>query len=262
MKKYCKKGGNIMVRDYSETLYSEIADWYDETRWEGKGEFIDLLQKELLYSVLEKCSIKKGDKILDIGAGTGRFVIPFAKKGYDAYGIDISEEMLQRAKNKAGDLPNLHLEKANAKNMPFSDNYFEFVTAYRVLVHIPDYEDAVKEIYRVLKPGGFALVEFNNKYSLSGLGKLLRQLRKMFGVAEETDAKIVSRYRLSKSFLNAGFEIEKIYHQFFISEVLYRYLPKQTLELLKRVDVILSNSIFGSIATRFIVLAKKPQIGD
>ena len=250
-----------MAGHYSETLYSEIADRYDETRWGRKGEFIDLLQKELLYRILEKYGIKKNDKILDIGAGTGRFVIPFAKKGYDAYGIDISENILQIAKNKARDLPNLHLEKANAKNIPFPDNYFDFITSYRVLVHIPDYEIVIKEIYRVLKPGGYALLEFNNKYSLSGIGKLLRQLRKILSIPEETDTQIVSRSKLFKSFSNAGFEIEKIYRQFFISEVLYRYLPKQMLELVKSVDVVLSNSILGNIATRFIVLAKKPQIG-
>lgn len=251
-----------MAKHYSETLYSEIADRYDETRWEGKGEFIDILQKELLYKVLEKCGIKKEDKILDVGAGAGRFVIPFAKKGYNTYGIDISENILQIAKNKARDLPNLHLEKANAKNMSFPDNHFDFITSYRVLVHIPDYEGVIKEIYRVLKPGGYTLIEFNNKYSLSRIGKLLRSLRKALGIPEETDAQIVSRSTLFKSFCNAGFEIEEIYSQFFISEVLYRFLPRQMLELVKRVDEVLSNSILGGIATRFIVLAKKPQIWD
>lgn len=249
-----------MVRHYSETLYSEITDEYDETRWHGKGQFIDLLQKELLYKVLENCGIKNANRILDVGAGTGRFVIPFAKKGYDTYGIDISENMLQIAKNKAGDLPNLHLEKANAKNIPFPDNYFDFITSYRVLIHIPDYEIVVKEMYRILKPDGYVLVEFNNKYSLSGIGKLLRQLRKMLGVPEETDTQLVSRSELFDSFSDMGFEIEKIYHQFFISEVLYRYLPKQTLKLVKMVDVVLSNSILGNVATRSIVLARKPQI--
>ena len=258
MNKYCKGGYNTMAKHYSETLYSEIADKYDETRWQGKGEFIDLLQKDLLYKILEKCGAQKGDKILDVGAGTGRFVIPFSKKGYDTYGIDISEEMLQRAKNKAGNLPNLHLKTANASSIAFQDNYFDFITSYRVLVHIPDYEDVVKEIYRVLKPGGYTIIEFNNKYSLSGIGKLVRRLRKVLGIPEETDAQIVSRSTLFKSFYNAGFKIEKIYRQFFISEVLYRFLPRQMLELVKSVDEVLSNSILGSIATRFIVLAKKP----
>lgn len=251
-----------MDRPYSEILYSKIAENYDETRWQGKGEFIDLLQKDLLYKILEKCGAKNGDKILDVGAGTGRFVIPFAKKGYDTYGIDISGNMLQIAKDKAREFPNLHLEEANVKDMSFPNNYFEFVTAYRVLIHIPDYENVIREIYRVLKHGGYAIIEFNNKYSLSGIGKLIRILRKMLDIPEETDTQIVSRSTLFKSFSNAGFEIEKIYRQFFISEVLYRHLPNKMLELVKSADVVLSNSILGSIATRFIVLAKKPQIGD
>lgn len=251
------KDGNIMEKHYSETLYSEIAEDYDETRWEGNGEFIDLLQKELLYRILNKCGVEKNDKILDVGVGTGRLILPFVEKGFDTYGIDISEKMLEIIWNKIGFLSNLHLEKANAKNLPFQDNFFDFVTSYRVVIHIPDYENVIKEVFRVLKPNGYAIIEFNNKYSLSGLGRLLRHLRRIVGMPEETNTQIVSRSVLIKSFSEAGFEIEKIYPQFFISEIMYKLLPSQTLKFLGKADLFLCNSFLGRFATRFIVLSRK-----
>lgn len=246
-----------MEEHYSETLYSKIAHDYDKTRWEGKGKYIDLLQKELVYDILNKCGAKKDDKILDVGVGTGRLVIPFVEMGFDTYGIDISEQMLEIVKNKIGYLPNLHLDKANAKNIPFQDNFFDFVTSYRVIIHIPDYEKVIEEIHRVLKPNGYAIIEFNNKYSLSGMGQLFRRLRKIFGVPEETDTQIVSRSMLIESFSEAGFEIEKIYPQFIISEILYKLLPMQTLLFFRKIDLFLCNSFLGKFATRFIVLSRK-----
>lgn len=245
-------------RHYSETVYLKIADNYDETRWQQKnGRFIDAIQKELLYKILLECDIQNGNKVLDVGAGTGRFVLEFAENGYYTHGIDISEKMLQKAKNKGDQLSNLYLEKGDAKHLPFPCNYFDFVTSYRTMIHIPDYEKAIEEIYRVLKPGGYTLLEFNNKYSLSGLGKLLRQLRKIFGMHLEIDPHVSSSFELHNLFSNVGFEIKKIYHQFFMSELVYRYSPKQTLKLLKYIDRILCSSVLGYFTTRYIVLARK-----
>ena len=247
-----------MPEHYSETLYSEIAGQYDETRWQGKGAFIDSLQKELLYRILKQCGIKKGSKILDVGAGTGRLVIPFAGEGYDTYGIDIAEDMLQVARDKAEDMKNLHLEVADARKMPFADDHFDFITSYRVLIHIPEYEVVLKEMFRLLKLGGYAVFEFNNKYSLSGVARIVRRLRRVLGKPVSTDTQVVSVSALSRSLANAGFAVEKIHHQFFISEVVFRYLPEPTLKFLKGIDKVSSGSFLGGLSTRFIVLAKKP----
>lgn len=248
---------NNMEKHYSETLYSEIAQDYDKTRWEGNGKFIDLIQKELLFNILKKCGAKKINKILDVGAGTGRFVIPFAKMGFDTYGIDISQKMLDVIINKTEHFQNIHLYNANAKNIPFQDNYFDFVTSYRVIIHIPDYEKVIQEVYRVLKPNGYAIIEFNNKYSISGFGKILRGFRRIFGIPEETDTQIVSQSILIQSFNDIGFEVEKIYPQFFISELLFKFLPTSTLMILRKVDSLLCNSFLGKFSTRFIVLSRK-----
>lgn len=248
---------NNMEKHYSETLYSEIAHDYDKTRWEGKGQFIDHMQKELLFDILNKCGTKKSTKILDIGAGTGRFVIPFSKMGFDTYGIDISQKMLDVIINKTEKIQNLHLYNANAKNIPFQDNFFDFVTSYRVIIHIPDYEKVIQEVYRVLKPNGYAIIEFNNKYSISSFGKLLRSFRRIFGFPEETDTQIVSQSMLIQSFNDIGFEVEKIYPQFFISEVLFKISPNSILVALKKVDLFICNSFLGKFSTRFIVLSRK-----
>jgi len=252
-------GGNEMEKKhYSETFYSEIADIYDTTRWKGKGEFVDALQKKLLYQILEKENINPRDSILDIGAGTGRFVLPLTEAGYVMYGLDISERMLKIAKSKSRDEA-LNLVVANAKAIPFKDNTFDCIISYRTLIHIPDYKNVIKEISRVLKPGGTAILEFNNKFSISTLARMRRKLRRILKTSKVvTDPHVVSYFELRKSCLDTDVKIRKIYHQFFILEVFFRNFPAKFLKILAKVDTQLSKCwLTRPFATRLIVVIKK-----
>jgi len=248
----------VVERHYSETLYSEIADRYDATRWQGKGIFIDALQKKLLYRILEEENIALGNSILDIGAGTGRFIFPLREAGYAMYGIDISERMIKIAKSKAKG-ETLNLITANAKAIPFKDSTFNCVISYRTLIHIPAYKGVVKEISRVLKPDGIAILEFNNKFSISTLGKVRRGLRRILKASSViSDPQVVSYSELHKSCLGTDLKLEKIHRQFFISEVFLRKSPAKSLKILEKIDTQLSRCRLTKLfATRLIVVFKK-----
>lgn len=89
-------------------------------------------------------------KVLDFGCGSGLFVSELAEHGYEAYGLDISEEavkfgLLQGRKN---------LGVIDAHKIDFPDNTFDAVFGMAVLEHLEDESWALKEIERVLKPGG------------------------------------------------------------------------------------------------------------
>lgn len=247
-----------MERYYSETLYSEIADTYDATRWKGKGKFIDALQKKLLYRILGEENITVGNSILDIGAGTGRFVLPLREAGYAMYGIDISERMIKIAKSKAKS-EILNLITANAKAIPFKDSTFNCVISYRTLIHIPAYKGIFMEISRVLKPGGIAILEFNNKFSISILGKAYRELRRILKASGAfSGPQVVSYSELHKSCSRTDLKIEKIHHQFFIPEMFLRNSPAKYLKILERIDARLSKcQLTNFFATRLIVVVKK-----
>lgn len=103
---------------------------------------------------------KAGSSILDVGCGTGRTTIPLKKMGYRALGIDLVPEMIESAKkiveNKKMDI---NYEVGDAARLRYKDNYFDNVIfSTNGFGQIPSEEkrqNAIKEIYRVLKPGGY-----------------------------------------------------------------------------------------------------------
>ncbi len=90
-------------------------------------------------------------QILDIGCGSGANL--FLLKDYgDVYGVDISELGIDCAKKRG--LTNLTI--GSADNLPYKDNYFDFVISVQVFCNIPESDlKAWKEAYRVIKPGGY-----------------------------------------------------------------------------------------------------------
>ncbi len=96
--------------------------------------------------------VNKGDRVLDLGCGNGR-IYEFLK-GTDYTGADNSSKIIEEAKKK---YPELKFIKAEALNLPFPDNSFDFVFSIAVLHHIPSKElriDFLKEAKRVLKKKG------------------------------------------------------------------------------------------------------------
>ena len=103
--------------------------------------------------------INKGDVILDIGCGTGVDTILAAMMAGPtgkAVGIDIVPEMLQRARSNVAltGLKNASFESTSGGILPFSDNEFDVVISNGVINLIPDKAALLKEVSRVLKPGG------------------------------------------------------------------------------------------------------------
>ena len=103
--------------------------------------------------------INKGDVVLDIGCGAGVDTILAAMMAGPtgkAVGIDIVPEMLQRAKSNMvmTGLKNANFESTSGEVLPFSDNEFDVVISNGVINLIPDKAAFLKEVSRVLKPGG------------------------------------------------------------------------------------------------------------
>lgn len=112
----------------------------------------------------------KGKKVLEIGCGIGNDGIEFAKAGAIYTGIDLSSKSVELCKenfsfeNLTGDIINV-----DGENLPFEDNTFDIIYSWGVIHHAPSMENVIKEIYRVLKPGGRITIMIYNRYSLVGL---------------------------------------------------------------------------------------------
>lgn len=139
----------------------------------------------------------RGKRVLDIATGTGFATVTFAKFGAQVTGIDLTDYAVAQTKRNF-ELRGLQGEviKMDAQKLDFPDNTFDFVCAHGCLMHMPDTQGAVKEIYRVLKPGGKVYAWMYNKgwYYWFGImflrGVLLGKLIKY----RFNDLKMTSRY--------------------------------------------------------------------
>jgi len=92
-----------------------------------------------------------GGRLLDVGCGTG-FIIHLASDLFDEiHGVDITPAMMQRVRRDKG---NIVLHESPAETMPFRDATFDAVTAYSFVDHVEDQGALLREVARVLKPGG------------------------------------------------------------------------------------------------------------
>lgn len=117
---------------------------------------------------LSRVTINKNDTILDVGCGGGKTVNNLAKGITEGkvYGIDYSEDCVtvaSKINKKLIDAGRVEILCASVRSLPFSNDFFNLVTAVETYYFWPDLANSLKEIYRVLKPGG-SLVLINECY--------------------------------------------------------------------------------------------------
>jgi ubiquinone/menaquinone biosynthesis C-methylase UbiE len=124
--------------------FDRAANIYDQTR-----RLLEPIAKYGIPTILDL--IGPGARVLEAGAGTGRMSIPLLEHGVDLIGCDLSSEMLRRFQEK---LPSARLVRADASLLPFASAQFDHVMTVHVLHLIPYWRDVLRELRRVLKPGG------------------------------------------------------------------------------------------------------------
>ena len=104
-------------------------------------------------------------RALEIGCGPGRLLRPLSRHFGEIHGIDVSDEMIARARENLRGVPNAYPHHASGSDLSqFPDNHFDFVYSYAVFQHIPSGDvvfSYLRETARVLKPGGVARLQIN-----------------------------------------------------------------------------------------------------
>jgi len=146
--------------EYIKDVFTEIASYYDEMN--------ELMSMGMIQGWNRFMMKKAGDltskKCLDIGTGTGEiafFLSKNAGKDGEVYGVDITPKMLEFAESKMKevDLPKpIIFEVGDALSLRFDDSSFDIVTSGYMLRNVTDIQKVIDEIYRVLRPGGRAIV--------------------------------------------------------------------------------------------------------
>lgn len=112
----------------------------------------------------------RGLRLLEIGVGAGTDFVNWVRHGAIASGIDLTEQGVSLTRERiAAESLSADIQVADAEALPFPDNSFDIVYSYGVLHHSPDTVRAIKEVHRVLRPGGTALIMIYHHPSWVGL---------------------------------------------------------------------------------------------
>jgi ubiquinone/menaquinone biosynthesis C-methylase UbiE len=182
-----------MSRLDNRAYYDDFASWYENERHLPYHRMLDDLEVELVERYAT------GKAVLEVGCGTGLILHRTARFARHAIGIDLSGSMLRKAQQRG-----LHVVQASATALPLPAASVDVAYSFKVLAHIPDIQGALREMARVVRPGGWVLAEFYNARSLR---RLIKAVKPPSAVSETThDEHVFTRYddaRAIRSYLPA-----------------------------------------------------------
>jgi SAM-dependent methyltransferase len=141
----------------SPVSFDRAAEYYDITRGYAEGS-----AERIRDAIVAYTGAGPHARFLELGVGTGRIALPFIRAGYDYTGVDISPAMMQRLAGKLAGDPDpsayrYELREADITALPFEAARFDVIIAVHVLHLVEDWQQAVQEARRVLRPGGWLL---------------------------------------------------------------------------------------------------------
>lgn len=179
----------------------------------------DIAFKRRVKTVLEFLDLQDGDVVLDAGCGRGFFLNYLRRmSGCDLTGIELDFPLFEIAKRELAGL-NIKLVNGDITHLPFPDNTFNKIVMSEVLEHIPNDAEALRQVYRVLKPGGIlALTVPNRHYPFwwDPINKTLETLfhthiaQGVFAGIWANHVRLYTRESLRQVMEGAGFQIEQL----------------------------------------------------
>ena len=155
---------------------------------------------------IRKLLPKRMDKFADIGGGYGRLAGEYLKRAHKIYIFDYSKTELAQAKEIYGD--KIETKAGDIYKLPFHDDELDGLMMVRVTHHLKDLPKAIAELYRVLKPGGVAVIEVANKRTLPKMARYITGRSKV----NPFDKKVANYKEISKDgFYN--------YHPKYVEEI-------------------------------------------
>ncbi|MCU0514543.1 MAG: methyltransferase domain-containing protein [Anaerolineae bacterium] len=139
--------------------FDRAVAFYDDTRGFPPG-----IAAPVAALMAQAGGLHKGDQVLEIGIGTGRIALPLAQHTGSITGVDISRQMMQRLRQKQT-TETIYLAQADAGVLPFAAGTFDAAVVVHVLHLVAQPAQVVRDLARVLKPGGRLLHAFNDHHN-------------------------------------------------------------------------------------------------
>jgi len=161
-----------------ENLRREFNQWAEQ----GRGEEMENHHISITGQTLAMMQLKPGQRVLDLGCGAGWASRLLAKavgggeRPGQVVGLDVSDEMIRRARANSKDFDNLIFVVGSAQHLPWEENFFDKVLSVESFYYYADQERALAELFRVMVPLGELYILINlyqdNPYSLRWVSEL------------------------------------------------------------------------------------------
>jgi len=146
----------------SKEYFNQIAKQWDEMRE-------DLFSQRIRDKAFSKAKLRSGQRAADIGAGTGFITEGLVRKGLEVVAIDQSELMLEVMRKKFHKFNRIFYRVGIAEELPIANNSVNYCFANMCLHHVDSPEKAIKEMARVIKPGGRVIITDLDKHEFNFL---------------------------------------------------------------------------------------------
>ncbi|HEX5093658.1 MAG TPA: methyltransferase domain-containing protein [Burkholderiales bacterium] len=175
----------LRSEDARGQVRASAAEVYDEF-------FVPALFAEWAPRVLEAARVARGRQVLDVACGTGVLALAAAARGAAVTGLDMNPGMLAVARRHRSDVA---WREGRAESLPFEDASFDAVLCQFGLMFFEDRVAALREMRRVLRPGGrLVLAVWATLAETPGYAAMVELLRRLFG--EETAGALYAPYSL------------------------------------------------------------------
>ena len=162
-----------------EKLQQEFNAWAEA----GKGEEMERHHISIAEQTIRKMELRAGERVLDLSCGAGwatRILARLVGDGPQGFGqvvgLDISDEMVRRARVASKDFDNIMFVWGAAEKIPWEENFFDKVLSVEAFYYYPDQDRALHELFRVMAPNGRLFILINlykeNPYSLRWVNEL------------------------------------------------------------------------------------------
>lgn len=204
--------------------------------------------------IAKACGFEPGKRVLEVGCGTGFFSKIFLEYGVHLHSIDLSPELIQKAKERCMSLGGERgdFRVADIENLPYEDETFDAVVGARVLHHL-DMETSFHEIFRVLKKGGsIAFCEPNMLNPQIMIQKNIPFIKRLMG--DTPDETAFFKWQLKKFLSKRGFS-DILIEPF---DFLHPWTPKSLVSYVEKFGFFLERvPLVREIAGSLKILAQK-----
>jgi ubiquinone/menaquinone biosynthesis C-methylase UbiE len=217
----------VTARDhYSYTVYADpdTARSFDDRRFGGPiGDLVASSQAQVLANMVGPV---RGRPIVDVGTGTARAALLFARAGARVTAIDASEQMLGVARERASaEGLDVAFAQGDAHALKFPDRAFDVAVCLRVLMHSPRWRDSLSELCRVADR--LVILDYPSRRSVAVLQSLARRVLHRFGARTEP-YRVFSDHEIAEALDTLGFRVRSVHRQFVLPIALHKAIGSRT----------------------------------